>query len=182
MSGVRVPLAVDAQIRVPFGPMLVPLRALVLISAATPLALLCMGMNALSVGSRIGLAMAVLMLAFTIAAPMRDGIWFGTWLLYRVGAGVMTTAVLDGEGCRASVKCSGDAMQVSRVRRETRWPRPLRSLRNLTALPIVGSADAGIMLLNPGGARGVIMIEGPGGSPTSELNMRAGAQQSRSGC
>ncbi len=84
MSGVRVPLAVDAQIRVPFGPMLVPLRALVLISAATPLALLCMGMNALSVGSRIGLAMAVLMLAFTIAAPMRDGIWFGTWLLYRL--------------------------------------------------------------------------------------------------
>ncbi|MGD0193294.1 MAG: DUF87 domain-containing protein [Candidatus Dormibacteria bacterium] len=172
MSGVRVPLAVDAQIRVPFGPMLVPLRALVLISAATPLALLCMGMNALSVGSRIGLAMAVLMLAFTIAAPMRDGIWFGTWLFYRPGASVMTTAVLNGEGCRASVKCTGDAMQVSRVRRETRWPRPLRSFRNLTALPIVGSADAGVILLNPGGARGIIVIEGPGGSPTSESHAR----------
>ena len=34
MSGVRVPLAVDAQVRVPFGPILVPLRALVLLITA----------------------------------------------------------------------------------------------------------------------------------------------------
>ena len=32
MSGIRVPLAVDAQVRVPFGPVLVPLRALVLLT------------------------------------------------------------------------------------------------------------------------------------------------------
>ena len=72
MSGVRVPLAVDAQVRVPFGPVLVPLRALILLTASAPLALWCLSLGTLSVGSRLGLAIAVMMLGFTLAAPVRD--------------------------------------------------------------------------------------------------------------
>src|ERR1700676_1375176 len=103
MNSVRVPLAVDAQVRVPFGPILVPLRALVLLTAAAPIALACLSLGALSVGSRLGLAIAVMMLGFTVAAPMREGIWIGTWCLYRLSRRLLTTAVLDGERRRARV-------------------------------------------------------------------------------
>src|ERR1700676_1675438 len=172
MNSVRVPLAVDAQVRVPFGPILVPLRALVLLIAAAPIALACLSLGTLSVGPRRGLAVAVMMAGFTLAAPMRDGIWIGTWCLYRLGGRVWTTAVLDGTGRRASVQPEGNAMHVSRIRPEIVWRSPLRALRHLTALPIVCSADAGVVRLNPGGARAILMLEGPGGSPASEGHAR----------
>jgi hypothetical protein len=172
MNGVRVPLAVDAQVRVPFGPVLIPLRALILLTAAAPVALACLSLGALSVGSRLGLATAVMMLGFTLAAPMRDGVWIGTWCLYRLGARFLPTVVLKGHGQRARVRFTSDAMQVSRIRRELVWPRPLRALRYLSMLPVVSSADAGVVHLTPGGARAILMIEGPGGSPTSEGHAR----------
>jgi TraG P-loop domain len=172
VSGVRVPLAVDAQVRVPFGPVLVPLRALVLLTAAAPIALACFSLGALSVGSRLGLAIAVMMLGFTVAAPMREGIWIGTWCLYRLSGRLLTTAVLDGEGRRGRVQSAGGAMQVSRIRREIAWRPPVRALRHLTGLPTLSGADAGVVRLNPGGARGILMVEGPGGSPASDGHAR----------
>ncbi|MFZ0180726.1 MAG: DUF87 domain-containing protein [Candidatus Dormiibacterota bacterium] len=172
MSGVRVPLAVDAQVRVPFGPIMVPLRALVLLTAAAPIALACLSLGALSVGSRLGLAIAVMMLGFTVAAPMREGIWIGTWCLYRVSRRLLTTAVLDGERHRARVQSAGGAIQVSRIRREIAWRPPVRALLHLTGLPTLSGADAGVVRLNPGGARGILMLEGPGGSPASEGHAR----------
>jgi len=36
---VRVPLAADAQIRIPFGPALLPLRAVIMLALASPLAM-----------------------------------------------------------------------------------------------------------------------------------------------
>ena len=41
-------------------------------------------------------------------------------------------------------------------------------MRYLTSLPKVDSADAGIIRLNPGGSRAVLMVQGPEGSPTGE--------------
>lgn len=172
MSGIRVPLAVDAQVRVPFGPVLVPLRALVLLTVSAPISLACLSWGGLSVGSRIGLAVAVMMLGFTLAAPMRDGIWIGTWCLYRLADRILPTAVLDGAGRRARVRSSGDAMQVTHIRGELSWRSPLRALRHLTVLPTVSSADAGIVRLSPGGARAILTLEGPGGSPTSDGHAR----------
>ena len=63
-------------------------------------------------------------------------------------------------------------MQVSRIRSEILWRGPLRPLRHLSALPIVSNADAGVVRLNPGGARAILMLEGPGGSPASEGHAR----------
>ena len=156
----------------PFGPVLLPLRALVLLTASAPVALACLSVGALSVGSRVGLAMAVMMLGFTLAAPMRDGIWIGTWFLYRLASRVMPTSVLEGAGRRARVRSAGNAVQVSRIRSEVLWRGPLKALRHLTVLPTVSGADAGVVRLNPGGARGILMVEGPGGSPASEGHAR----------
>jgi hypothetical protein len=172
MSGVRVPLAVDAQVRVPLGPILIPLRALILLSASAPVALACLSLGRLSVGSRLGLAIAVMMLGFTLAAPTRDGIWIGIWCVYRLACWVLPTAVLDGEGHRARVQFGGSAMQVTRIRREIRWRSPVRALRHLTVLPVVSDADAGIVRLTPGGARAILTVEGPDGSPSGEAHAR----------
>lgn len=131
MTNIRVPLAVDAQIRVPVGPILLPLRALLVLTAVSPIALLCLGITALPVSSRLGLAAAVLMLGFTLAAPMREGIWIGTWFAYRVARGVMPTAVLDGQGRRARVRLTGTGLEVSRIRPEVGNVRGLRALRYL---------------------------------------------------
>ena len=168
MSTIRVPLAVDAQVRVPVGPILLPLRALVVLTAVSPIALLCLGISALPVSTRLGIAVAVLMLGFTLAAPMREGIWIGTWFAYRVARRLMPTAVLDGQGRRARVLLTGAGLEVSRVRPELGNRRGVRALRHLTRVPQVDNADAGIIRLNPGGARAILMVEGPDGSPSGE--------------
>ncbi len=172
MSAVRVPLAVDAQVRVPVGPFMIPLRALALLIVSAPLAFLCLGIGALSVSSRLGLAVAVLMLGFTLAAPLREGVWIGTWWLYRVARRLLPTAVLDGRGRRAKVEFMGGGLQVSRIRREIGGRRVLRRLRHLTTLPRVASADAGIFRLDPGGVRAVVAVEGPNGAPMGEQHAR----------
>ena len=168
MSAIRVPLAVDAQVRVPFGPIILPLRSLAVLTAVSPIALLCLGITALPVSSRLGIALAVLMLGFTLAAPMREGIWIGTWFIYSLAKRVMPTAVLDGHGRRARVLLTGSGLEVSRIRPELANPRGMRCLRYLTRLPKIESADAGIIRLNPGGARAILIVEGPDGSPSGE--------------
>lgn len=135
MTALRVPLAVDAQVRVPLGPMLLPLRALVVLTAVSPVALLCLGIGALQVSTRLGMAAAVLMLGFTLAAPMREGIWVGTWFVYRLARQVMPTAVLDGQGKRARVLLTGAGLEVSRIRPELANPRGIRALGYLNSTP-----------------------------------------------
>jgi hypothetical protein len=168
VTSVRVPLAVDAQVRVPFGPILMPLRTLALVVAAAPVALVCLGISALSVSSRMGLAIAVLTLGFTLAAPMREGIWIGTWCLYRLARNVVPTTVLDGSGRRARVRLVGGGLEVADVRDQITMSGPLRALRHLTRLPTVDGADAGVFQLNPGGARAILMVEGPSGAPAGD--------------
>jgi hypothetical protein len=167
VNGVRVPLAVDAQVRVPFGPILVPLRALVLLGVSAPIALACLGINALAESSRLGLGVAVLMIGFTLAAPMREGIWIGTWCLYRFAHRVMPTVVVEGAGKRARVRSIGEGIEMSRIRAAIRF-RGLPVLRHLTNLPTVESADAGIIRLHPGGSRAVLIVQGPSGAPAGD--------------
>ena len=172
MNAVRVPLAVDAQVRVPLGPLMIPLRALVLLTVSAPLAFLCLAVGALSVSARLGLAVAILMLGFTLAAPLREGVWIGTWCLYRIARRALPTAVIDGHGRRARVELIGSGLQVSRIRTEIRGRGVLRRFRQVTSLPRVGSADAGVFRLNPGGVRAVVAVEGPGGTTMSEQHAR----------
>src|ERR1700686_5241112 len=128
-----------------------PLRTLALVVATAPVALACLGISALSVSSRVGLALAVLMLGFTLAAPMREGIWIGTWYLYRLARRVLPTTVLDGSGRRARVRLVGGGLEVADIRDPITVSGPLRALRHLTRLPTVDGADAGVIQLNPGG-------------------------------
>src|SRR5438477_3756753 len=117
MRIVRVPLAVDAQIRVPFGPMLLPLRAVLLMGAASPLALLGMNAGSFNASFRVAVALTVLSVAFTMALPLREGVWVGTWLLYRHLARLLPASVQADAGRRRSARNLAGAVRITSVPR-----------------------------------------------------------------
>ncbi|HSP66007.1 MAG TPA: DUF87 domain-containing protein [Candidatus Deferrimicrobium sp.] len=160
-TAIRVPLNVDAQFRLAMGPVLLPVRSLVLAAVASPLAYLLL---ALRLPGLWGMAAAGFLLATaaSFGLPERQGVWIGTHLLYRHAWRVLPSTVSRGHAGRALVRDVGGSIHVSRERatnRGRRWaPRRARALLSVP----VPSADAlGVMRLAPGGHRGVMVLEGP---------------------
>jgi hypothetical protein len=140
----------------------------VLLALASPLALVILGIGALSAGTRVGLTVAVLLLALTVAAPTREGLWIGTWWLYRCSELVLPTAVQSGRGCRARVRDVAGAMQVTRVRGPLVLARGRLRLAPLLSIPAFASLEPGVIRLTPGGCRAILLVDGPDGSLGSE--------------
>lgn len=168
MTRVRVPLAVDAQVRIPVGPALLPLRAVVLLAAASPAAFACLQVAAMDVSYRIGLALAVFMSAFIAALPEREGVWIGTWCAYTMLRRFLPTTVVDGAPRRALVRACDTGMAVSRIRPPLAVLARVPYLTCVTRLPAVTAPEPGVIRLRPGGARAVLLLEGPQGSPTGD--------------
>lgn len=168
MTRVRVPLAVDAQLRIPLGPALLPVRAVALLAAVSPLAFLVLQLASLDVGYRVGIATTTFMLAFTLAVPEREGVWIGTWCVYRALRPLLTTAIVDGAPRRARVRTISGGIEVTGVKRPfsplARIPRFAALLR----LPGVTTVEPGVIRLDPGGARAVLLLDGPPGSVTGD--------------
>jgi Helicase HerA, central domain len=168
VTQIRVPLAVDAQVRVPFGPALLPMRAIGLIAIASPIALLCLGLSPIPITYRVGVAVSVLMLAFTLAVPTREGVWIGCWATYRVVGRWLPCAVVRGACCRASVRMVAGAVEVGDVRAPLSLPRGLRTVNRLSLVPSASTVEPGVIKLTPGGTRGLLGLEGPTGSVGGE--------------
>ena len=159
---IRVPLAVDAQVRVPIGPFQLPLRAVFLIAAFSPLALLSLLLGFMPASWRVGLALVVLTVASAIAAPMDQGIWVGTLYIYRYASMVMPNIIAGGSSRRGLVRLVGSAVHISHVKEVSPSKRKLlASLQPLTRIPVPSTAAPGILVLEPGGARAVLCIDGP---------------------
>ena len=168
MTRVRVPLAVDAQLRIPLGPVLLPLRAVVLLAAVSPVAFLCLQIDALNVSYRVGTALTVYMLAFTLAVPEREGVWIGTWCAYRMVRSLVTTAVVGGEPRRARIRMMRGGIEVTRVKEPLAPLARVPWLAGLVRVPAVTTVESGVIRLDPGGARAVLLLEGPVGSVTGD--------------
>lgn len=168
MTRLRVPLAVDAQVRIPVGPAVLPLRAVVLLVAASPVAFVCLQLSALDVSYRIGVALAVFMGAFSAALPEREGVWIGTWCLYRMLRPLLPTTVVDGSPRRAVVRACDTGMVVSRIRPPLAALERVPYLTGVVRLPAVTAPEPGVIRLRPGGARAVLLLEGPQGSITGD--------------
>lgn len=168
MTRVRVPLAVDAQMRIPLGPALLPLRAVVLLAAVSPLAFVALQIASLDVSYRVGIAITAFMVAFTLAVPEREGIWIGTWCAYRAIRPLLTTAIVDGAPRRARVRTISGGIEVTGIKRPF---GPLARIPRLAALlhvPGVTTVEPGVIHLDPGGARAVLLLDGPVGSVTGD--------------
>lgn len=169
MNRIRVPLAVDAQVRVPVGPALLPLRTVLILAAASPLAFLWLQAAFLEVTYRIGCALVTYMLAFTLAMPTREGVWIGTWCTYRIVQRALTTAVVAGAPYRGRVRVVQGAVEVADLKPLLGLTTRLKSLARLSAVPTVSTVEPGVIRLSPGGARAVLMLDGVAGSLTSDV-------------
>lgn len=168
MNRVRVPLAVDAQLRIPVGPALLPVRAVVLLAAVSPVAFVCLQAAALDVSFRIGMAVTILMIAFTLALPEREAVWIGTWFAYRAIRPFLSTAVVGGSSLRATVRMCETGMAVTRTRQPMSTLDRLPFLAQVSRLPIVTWLEPGIIRFSLAGTRAVLLLEGPQGSITGD--------------
>lgn len=160
-GAIRVPLAVDAQFRLAVGPMLLPVRSLVLAALAGPAAyaLLALGLPGLWGPASAGLALAV---AASLGLPERQGVWIGTHVIYRHAWRVMPSTVARGRASRARVRDVRGAVHVTGERAGDSPPRWVpRRLRTFLVVPETSTEAPGILRLQPGGNRAVLMLDGP---------------------
>jgi len=168
VKSLRVPLAVDAQVRVPLGPAMLPLRTVFALALVTPLGLCLLGLTPVAVTYRVGLVLAAFMLAFTLATPTREGVWIGTWCVYRFAGSVLPTAVISGQPARARVRTVAGAVHVTKVRSDLASRRRYHLLAGVLSVPTAASIAPGLIRLSPGGARAVLILEGPTAPTSSE--------------
>jgi len=166
---IRVPLAVDAQVRIRLGPFLFPLRAVILCALTSPAAWLIVNIESLPDTWRMAAALFLLMMAASFGIPQREGIWLGTWFLYRAAGRIMPSLVINGEIRRARVTAIGATVHVRKSRPTFASAKPLLSrLNHVAGLPETSTVAPGVIRLTPGGARGILRVAGPAVSLSSD--------------
>ena len=165
---IRVPLAVDAQFRLPVGPMLLPIRSLLLAAAAAPLAYLLLAVGLPGMWGGVA-ACSILAVAACFGLAERQGVWLGTHLLYRQAWRVLPSVVVRSEGSRAYVREVGGAIHLTPERGlqglGRRWSRTWRAV---SQVPRTATVAPGILRLDPGGHRVLLVLEGPAVSVAGE--------------
>ena len=158
MKLVRVPLAVDAQVRYALGPLQLPVRAIVLLALAFPLALNSMNLGFAHGAARLVAPVLIVSIAIAIAAPMVEGIWIGTYALYRGIAWLLPSAVENGRPLRAHVGLVGEGIHVERRDVPERFGRIAGAL---PLLPRAVEVHDGVFRLSRGGWRAVVELDAP---------------------
>src|SRR5580704_4707236 len=161
-QSIRVPLAVDAQAKLPFGPVALPMRAIVSLIAVSPLALICLQLGFISATIRFCLVFIILAAGAIVGLPTREGIWIVTWLVYRSGGVIMPSMIRGGRAFRADVKMLGSSVVDSKEKR--RWSLHGKSLKYLdyfTDVPRAEIVDEGLIAYRHTGHHAVLVIDGP---------------------
>jgi len=158
-------MSIDTQIRVPVGPALVPLRSLSVLAAFAPLALVVLAQASIPLTYRVGLTMSVLLAAFGLSVPDREGVWILTWWVYRLAAPFLPTVILDGKPSRARVGSVAGATRIGVAhRRALEHALQAFHVAERLTVPRVATTGNGIIRLAPGGARAVLMVLAPAAS------------------
>lgn len=162
---VRVPLAVDARLRLPLGSLALPLRSAALAAAAGPPALLVLNLRLPGLWSPV---LACFLLAATASSgiPEREGVWVGTHALYRQGWRLLPSMVEAGRAGRARISRDGPSIRVK--------PLPPGAARILLRRTAGGPVDcgSGVVDLPALGHRVVLAVEGPAVACGSEAHVR----------
>lgn len=157
MSRMRVPLAVDAQLRIPLGPIEAPTRVVLLgLLALAPAAAVLQ--LPVTVSQRVALVVVIFGITSAVAAPMREGVWVGTYLALRLAGRLLPSHVQSGkwEWGRVTI-ASGAVVTTKRI--------PIRGMamlarRSADLVRVVESGE-GLFRAAPGGWRAVVRVEGP---------------------
>ncbi len=167
---IRVPLAVDAQAHVNVGPLTFPLRSVAMAAICSPLAFLCLQLSFMPPMWRIFAGILILLLAATLGIPNKEGIWIGTYSLYHWASRLlMPSAVQRGQAKRAKVRLIGGTVQVTQPRGTYKATNKYLTRLNVFAnMPELSTEAPGIINVEPGGARAILLLEGPAVSMSSE--------------
>ena len=157
MSRIRVPLAVDAQPRLPVGGMQVPIRGVVLAVPALAASLVCLVLP-LPIQVRLGVVTAIGALTVWGAVRMRQGVWVGTHAVYRLLSARAPAVLSEGRWSRARLSFGEESVTSSPARGRGRLPG---RVRRLLQAPRGVCGEDGLLELSPGGWRGVVRLEGP---------------------
>jgi hypothetical protein len=164
---IRVPLNVDAQFRLPLGPAVLPVRSLILAGCVSPLAYLLLGLRLPGLWGAAG-AGFVLAVAASFGLPERQGVWIGTHLAYRHAWRLLPSMIIRGQPSYARIRHVGGSIHVSRRRPASPLRFMPRRLRPFASVPTTSSGGTGILELRPGGHHGVLLLDGPAVSLSSD--------------
>jgi hypothetical protein len=165
MKPIQVPLALRAEIRLPVGPVELPLRAVVVMLAVAPFALLLF-LFPISLTYQVGGAIMLLGAASAVSRPNREGVWVGTWIFYRRLDPLLTRVIRDGRPRAASLRRIGAHLQLPERDRE-----PLRvpwGLSRWTRLARLREVEPGLFERVPGGWSAILELSGPRDAPHTE--------------
>ena len=164
---IRVPLNVDAQFRMQLGPAVLPVRSLILAGVVSPVAYVLLAVRLPGLWGAATAAF-VLAAAASFGLPERQGVWIGTHLVYRHAWRLLPSTVARGRASRALVRDVGGSIHVSRetpvgsrIRMPGRW-------RAAASIPATSANSAGLLRLDPGGHRGILVLDGPPVSVSSD--------------
>ncbi len=163
MTPIPVPMALRARPTFPVGPFQVGLRTVYVVFAISPLALLALHLPA-GGGTRVTVALSILMVAYVLSLPEREGLWIGTYLFYLLLDPVLPRAIIGGRPRAVSIRRIGKRhLEVSASGR-----RPLAlpgALARWTTLPRLLGAGEGLLQKTPGSWCAIVRLEGPAGAP-----------------
>lgn len=165
MKPIQVPLALRAEIRVPVGPVELPLRAALIMLGVAPFGLLLF-LLPLTLVQQLGGLVLLIGIASAVSRPNREGVWFGTWLAYRCVDRFLTRVVRHGRPRAVAVRRLGAHLVLPERDREpisgpwgiSRWTR----LARLTEV------DEGAFAREPGGWSAILELSGPRDAPLTD--------------
>ncbi len=112
-----------------------------------------------------GLTLSV---ATSFGLPERQGVCIGTHLAYRHAWRVLPSLISRGGASYARVRRLGDSVHVSSERPAVRRRGVPRRLRPFATIPVASTRATGILQLDPGGHRAVLVLDGPAVSLSSD--------------
>lgn len=163
MRMVRVPMAVDAKLKIPVGPVNLPIRAVLCLVVAAPLAYI--GVEYLPGMYRYVVPIVGLILAAMLGMPEQESVWILTFAIYKVFEPLLPRIIRGGLPGRVNVKRVGSGLSVGRPRRQLAG---IGSYSRWVKQPRITDADTGLLYRRPGGWCGVIRVTGPDAAPHTD--------------
>lgn len=158
-------MAVRAQGKFPAGPIQVTYRTVLVVLAVTPLALAALALPDVGLNPLL-IAGLVLALGYIFSLPEREGLWIGTYLLYRLLDRWLPRVVRENRGRATSIRRVGGHLQ---IRARHRAPARLPSrLSRWSELPRVAQVESGLLKRSPGSWCTILELEGPDDAPQTD--------------
>jgi Helicase HerA, central domain len=163
MRMVKVPMAVDAKVTIPVGPVNLPIRSVLLLVLVAPLAYICM--TSIDGTAKFVAPICLFAVAGMIGLPEREGVWIGSFVFFNLINPLLPRIVRGGRSGRGRVRRVGQGISVGKLRKPLLVPPPVN---RWTKLSRARSYESGLIERTPGGWCAVVTLKGPDSAPHTD--------------